>query len=211
MDTKKEIDDIIYGINEISLQKKNNFKPPSYSFPKCYHGLKQTVNIETRLFFVIHYYFEGKPSYCMHWKYKNDIADIFKDLSVTSENFKKHYDVVAFSFNHPNIILLQTHQLETRDDDIIFMINPHISVVLRKTENKSNLIFKGITHLPEQKNIYNNCVDDDKAWILHLILNEPNLVSKKERNIIIQHNDEKIILNKDIFYMCLYLHYSKNI
>ena len=107
-----------------------------------------------------------------------------------NEIFKKHYDVVAFSFNCPNIINLKTNKTDKRDNDIIF---------------------KTITHIQEQKNIYENCVNPDRAWILHLILNEPNIITKYKRTFNINYNNKVVKIDKDIFYMCLYKHYSKNI
>jgi len=212
VETKKSVDNLIYDFKSIYIQDKDKiFKMPSYSPPKCHPDLMETQTIQTKYFFIVNYYFEGKPSYCMHWKYKNNISDIFKDLSMKNEIFKKHYDVVAFSFNCPNIINLKTNKTDKRDNDIIFKLNLDVSMILRKTKDKSNLIFKTITHIQEQKNIYENCVNPDRAWILHLILNEPNIITKYKRTFNINYNNKVVKLDKDIFYMCLYKHYSKNI
>ena len=212
VETKKSVDNLIYDFKSIYIQDEDKiFKMPSYSPPRCHSDLIETQTIQTKYFFIVNYYFEGKPSYCMYWKYKNNISDIFKDLSMKNETFKKHYDVVAFSFNCPNIINLKTNKTEKKDDDIIFKLNFDVSMILRKTKDKSNLIFKTITHIPEQKNIYENCINPDRAWILHLILNEPNIITKYKMTFNINYNNKVVKIDKDIFYMCLYKHYSKNI
>ena len=216
VESKKSLNNLIYDFKNIDIQNEDKiFKMPPYSPPKCHQNLKETPTIQTKYFFVVNYYFEGKPSYCMHWKYKNNISDIFKDLSMKNETFKKHYDVVACSFNCPNIVhnivRLTTIQIKKKDDDIIFKLNSDISMLLRKTKDKSNLFFKTITHIPEQKNIYENCLNPDRAWILHLILNEPNIITKYKMTFNINYNNKVVKIDKDIFYMCLYKHYSKNI
>ena len=213
-----DTEEVISDFKNLNIKKKTycaeeyELLRPSNIFPDIKDYIKETINIETEYYFTIPYYFSGKPAYCSYWNYKNNVSDIFKNLSINPASFKNHYDLVGISFNCPNKIRLKRDEYGNNiDNEYVFRLNSKISIVLQKTTDKSSMSYQIITHHKDQKNIYENCVNPDKAWILHLILNEKNMNVLDRKTLNVEYENKIITFPRVILYYALYLHYSKNI
>lgn len=189
----------------------NKWQNPSLLMPLIKDKLAQTINIETEFFFIVHYYFTGNPVYCKHWNYQNKLEDCFDNLSMKDAMFNTHYDLLGISFMYPDIINLKRNENNEDLDDIVYKLNDKISFLLRKGNDNIMSSYKFITHSCKQKNIYKKCIDPDKAWAMHLLLNEKNMKFEDKDVLSIKFKEELITLPRRVLYNCLFQYYSQNI
>jgi hypothetical protein len=191
-------------------------------------NLKVVDKITTKYYAIIQYSFTGKPVYCKEWEthFDSDILNQMKGTNISSNKILPHWDLIPISFVFYNINKLPTVKLHIVNDidfkkDIKIIINNDITFIFReinydilklkdhiKYNILKNLCF--VTHVDSDRNIYKNknMLDSDKAWALHLILNEKKI--KGDKLIYLNYKSDNLsILSINDLYQCLYLHYSK--
>ena len=214
--------------------------------------LKVVDKITTKYYTIIQYYFTGKPACCNDWdkNFSSDIVSQMEGINVSLNKIVNHWDLIPSSFifnNNNNLPTAKLHKYNKNsninDTDVKVIIDDNITLVLREVtsqnindlkkiydDNKptfkyhiiSNLQF--VTHITSQINIYKNknILEPNKAWSLHLILNEKH-ISMPDKNIITFMYKKSTEQNKYVLYtkatpdklsiltlyQCLYLYFSK--
>ena len=172
-------------------------------------------------------------------QFSSDLIDNIDNLKLNKKLFVKHWDLFPIFFIFPNKngkniyssdVTLFTKDIEFEKDDIKVYLNPKLTMVLKPVSQKfigiaqkskaDNLKFKYsvmqniplATHFDDQINIYKNknILNSNKAWVLHLILNEKK-ASFTGCNINFYKNKEIFPFSSTKLYQSLYLYYSKEI
>ena len=209
---------------------------PLMKRPKTFKNkIKFVDKITSKYYIEIPFYFTGKPVYCKEWDkhFSSDIIEQIKGIDINSNNFNKHWDLINTSFIFKNINNLPVIEIDKYIDnnqylnDIKIAIDNDITLILKsicyeklieykeKCNDKENIYnivsnIQFITHFKEQSNIYKNkeCNNPDKAWLLHLILNEQQIKIFDTKISCTSKYDFKLkVLNIKDLYKCLYLYY----
>ena len=230
------------------------WKNPSLEYPYIKNKkLKVVDKITTKYYTLIQYYFTGKPACCNDWNknFSSDIVSQMEGINVSLNKIVNHWDLIPSYFifnNNNNLPTAKLHKYKNsniNDTDVKVIIDDNITLVLRQVtsqnvndlkkiydDNKptfkyhiiSNLQF--VTHIKSQINIYKNknILEPNKAWSLHLILNEKH-ISMPDKNLITFMYKKKSTEQKNKYvlytkatpdklsiltlYQCLYLYFSK--
>ena len=218
---------------EVELKKENTLDKEiticmNNEYLNTNKKLKVVDKITTKYYAIIQYSFTGKPVYCKEWDthFDSDILNQMKGTNISSNKILPHWDLIPISFIFYNINKLPTIKLHIVGDidfkkDIKIIIDNDITFIFReinydilKLKNNikyyllKNLCF--VTHVDSDINIYKNknMLDSNKAWALHLILNEKKI--KGDTLIYLNYKSDNLsILSINDLYQCLYLYYSK--
>ena len=219
--------------SEVELKKENTLDKEitictNNEYLNTNKKLKVVDKITTKYYAIIQYSFTGKPVYCKEWDthFDSDILNQMKGTNISSNKILPHWDLIPISFIFYNINKLPTIKLHIVGDidfkkDIKIIIDNDITFIFReinydilKLKNNikyyllKNLCF--VTHVDSDINIYKNknMLDSNKAWALHLILNEKKI--KGDTLIYLNYKSDNLsILSINDLYQCLYLYYSK--
>jgi hypothetical protein len=219
----------------IKIGDNDDWKYPLEKKPIFNYDFKIVDNIKTKYISIIPFVFSEKPSNCKYWdKHFN------KDKILSKLSFNIHWDLFSFMFiffNYgDNTYSSNINEFDKKDvdeNDINVQLDSKLTLILRpvsyeivkylenETENNrfkyriiKNLRF--VTHFNSQINLYKdeNIYDKNKSWILHLILNEKNIDSKKyinQKDIYFSNKNIKYKYTLLNLYQMLYLYFSRQI
>jgi len=219
----------------IKIGDNDEWKYPLEKKPIFNYDFKIVDNIKTKYIAIIPFVFSEKPSNCKYWdKHFN------KDKIPSKLSFNIHWDLFSFMFiffnygdNTYSSNIDEFDKKDVDENDINVQLDSKLTLILRpisyeivkylenETENNrfkyriiKNLRF--VTHFNSQINLYTdeNIYDKNKSWILHLILNEKNIDSKKyinQKNIYFSNKNIKYKYTLLNLYQMLYLYFSRQI
>jgi len=210
---------------------------PIEDFPVISGPFKIVDNITTKFITVVSFEISGKPAYCKNW---ND--HFINGINPDKNKFTKHWDLLPVFFAFINYddktyrskIKVFNDETVVKDTDINVQLNSELTLILRPLAKESILMLKDlrqetslrfqyriitnlrfVTHFSDQVNIYKDkkIIDPQRAWALHLILNEQSMTTDQMSKVqIFFSNREKIfVYSLTNLYEALYLYFSRQI
>ena len=224
-------------IKLIKDDTREEWPNPIEEFPVITHPFKIVDGITTKFITVVSFEISGKPAYCKNW---ND--HFINGIKPDKTKFTKHWDLLPVFFAFINYddktyrskIKVFNDETIVKDTDINVQLNSELTLILRPLAKKSILMLKDlrqetslrfqyriitnlrfVTHFSDQVNIYMNkkIIDPQRAWALHLILNEQSMKTDQMSKVqIFFSNHEKIfVYSLTNLYEALYLYFSRQI